>query len=148
MERLYKMKLGCFLFLFSLAMSPAFSQEFCTCNLQRETDWDSDTLLYSVGLTVFPESRVYQFLFAVAQDEEKVYYIQSDISDKQYVFYKADRSVEDQWGSFGYAVSVRKALLEIVSKDMFGVQCPSIYLDNKTYDFSSILTYNYHSPYD
>ena len=132
--------------LIALTLQPALSQEFCTCNLQRETDWDSDTLIYSAGLTVFPESRVHQFYFVVAQDENEVYYIQSDISDKQYVFFKDDRSVADQWGAFGNAVSLRKALLEILSKDMFSVQCPSVYLDNRTYDFSSILTYQYRTP--
>lgn len=146
MERLPILKSGLLILLILLVVKPVFSQEFCTCNLQRETEWDSDTLIYSVGLTVFPESRVHKLYFAIAQDEEEIYFIQSNISDKHYVFFKDAHSVEDQWGSFGRAVSLRKALLEILSKDMFGVQCPNIYLDNRTYDFSSILTLNYHRP--
>ena len=128
-------------FLLIIAMPSAFSQDFCTCNLQRETAWDSDTLIYSAGLTVFPESRVHKMFFAIAQDEDKIYYIQSSISEKLYLFDKTERSVSDQWGEFGRAVSLRKAILEIISEDMFRVQCPGVYLDNRTYDFSSILTY-------
>lgn len=141
MKTLSNLKIGIGIFLLSLAIEPAFSQEFCTCNLQRETEWDSDTLIYSVGLTVFPESRVHRMYFAVAQDEDETYYIQSNMSDKLYEFSKADHSVSDQWGEFGRAVSLRKAILEIISEDMFRVQCPGVYLDNRTYDFSSILTY-------
>jgi hypothetical protein len=128
-------------FFLILAAQPAFSQDFCTCNLQRETAWDSDTLIYSAGLTVFPESRVHRMYFAIAQDEDDIYYIQSNMSDKLYLFDKADHSVSDQWGEFGRAVSLRKAILEIISEDMFRVQCSGVYLDNRTYDFSSILTY-------
>ncbi|MEM9675173.1 MAG: hypothetical protein AAF992_21445 [Bacteroidota bacterium] len=124
-----------------MTFQSAFSQDFCTCNLQRETAWDSDTLIYSAGLTVFPESRVHEMFFVVAQDDDDIYYIQSNKSDKLYLFDKADRSVSDQWGEFGRAVSLRKAILEIISEDMFRVQCPGVYLDNRTYDFSSILTY-------
>lgn len=134
-------KWGVVALLISLFGHTAFSQEFCTCDLKRVTDWDSDTLIYSAGITVFPDAQVHELYFAIAQDEDQVFYIQSNVVDKQYVFYKADHSVADQWGTFGQAVSLRKALLEILSKDIFGVQCPNIYLDNKTYNFSSILTY-------
>ncbi|MEM9834793.1 MAG: hypothetical protein AAF944_29505, partial [Bacteroidota bacterium] len=106
-----------------------------------ETEWDSDTLIYSADLTVFSESRVHELFFAIAQDEDQTYYIQSNVNPKLYIFSKEDHSVSDQWGEFGRAVSLRKAILEILGEDMFRTQCQGVYLDKRTYDFSSILTY-------
>lgn len=141
MKKLFTLKQFVGAILLTVTMLPAYSQEFCTCNLKRETEWDSDTLIYSADLTVFSQSQVHELYFAVAQDEDNTYYIQSNVSDKLYMFSKADRSVSDQWGEFGRAVSLRKAILAIVAEDMFRVQCRGVYLDDRTYDFSSILTY-------
>ncbi len=141
MKKLSSLKLGIGALFFIFTMQSGFAQDFCTCNLARETEWDSDTLIYSADLTVFSESRVHELFFAIAQDDNQTYYIQSNVSPKLYIFSKADRSVSDQWGEFGRAVSLRKAILEILGEDMFRTQCQGVYLDKRTYDFSSILTY-------
>ncbi|WKN42342.1 hypothetical protein [Tunicatimonas pelagia] len=141
MKKLTNLTLGIGILFFSFTAQSGFAQDFCTCNLERETEWDSDTLIYSAALTVFSESSVRELYFAIAQDEDQTYYIQSNVSPKLYIFSKADRSVSDQWGEFGRAVSLRKAILEIIGEDMFRTQCQGVYLDKRTYDFSSVLTY-------
>ena len=142
MKKVTRLMLGIGVLILVLAVQSGIAQDFCTCNLERETEWDSDTLIYSANLTVFSESRVRELYFAIAQDEDQTYYIQSNVNPKLYVFSKADRSVSDQWGEFGRAVSLRKAILEIIAEDMFRTQCQGVYLDKRTYDFSSVLTYS------
>ena len=123
-----------------LLSSSAWAQDFCTCNLERLTPADSDTSVYSAAISVFPEAEVHEVYFAVAGDEQGVYQIQTNISDKVYSYDKETNILSDSWGDFGKAVSVKKSLLEVLSKDLMSVHCANIYLDNQTYDFSSILS--------
>lgn len=116
------------------------AQDFCTCNLERLTPADSDTLVFSASISVFPEAEVHEVYFAVAGDENGIYQIQTNISDKAYIYDKETNTVSDSWGDFGKAASVKKSILEVLSKDLMRVQCGNIYLDNKTYDFSSVLS--------
>ena len=123
-----------------LLASSAWAQDFCTCNLERLTPADSDTAVYSAAISVFPEAEVHEVFFAVAGDAQGVYRIQTNISDKVYSYDKDSNVLSDSWGDFGNAVSVKKSLLEVLSKDLMSVHCANIYLDNKTYDFSAILS--------
>lgn len=116
------------------------AQDICTCNLERLTPADSDTSVFSANISVFPEAEVIEVFFAIAGDENGTYQIQTNISDKAYSYDKETNVVSDSWGDFGRAASVKKSLLEVLSKDLMRVQCPNIYLDNQTYDFSSILS--------
>ena len=125
-----------------LLTSPAWAQEFCTCNLQRLTSADSDTLVYIAAISVFPEAETQEVFFAVDGDEETGdYRIRTNISDKVYSYDKDSNLVSDSWGDFGEAASIKKSLLEVLSKDLMRVHCSNIYLDNRTYDFSSILSF-------
>ncbi len=125
-----------------LLTSPAWAQEFCTCNLQRLTSADSDTLVYIAAISVFPEAEVQEVFFAVDGDEETGNYrIRTNISDKVYAYDKDSNVVSDAWGDFGEAASIKKSLLEVLSKDLMRVHCSNIYLDKRTYDFSSILSF-------
>lgn len=128
---------------FGLSLSaPAWAQEFCTCNLQRLTAADSDTLVYVAAISVFPEAETQEVFFAVDGDEaEGEYRIRTNISDKVYSYNKDSNLVSDSWGDFGEAASIKKSLLEVLSKDLMSVHCSNIYLDNRTYDFSSILSF-------
>ena len=125
-----------------LLMSPAWAQEFCTCNLQRLTSADSDTLIYIAAISVFPEAEMQEVFFAVDGDEETGdYRIRTNISDKVYTYNKETNLVSDSWGDFGEAASIKKSLMEVLSKDLLRVHCSNIYLDKRTYDFSSILSF-------
>lgn len=121
----------------------AWSQEFCTCNLERLTPADNDTSVFSASISIFPEAEIQEVYFAVAGDEEGIYQIQTNISDKIYLYDRNTNIVSDSWGDFGTAASVKKSLLEVLSKDLLESYCANIYLDNRTYDFSSILSYRY-----
>lgn len=123
-----------------LLSSTAWAQDFCTCNLERLTPADSDTAVYSAAISVFPEAEVHEVYFAVAGDEQGIYQIQTNISDKVYAYDKDTNVLSDSWGDFGKAVSVKKSLLEVLSKDLMSVHCANIYLNNRTYDFSTILS--------
>lgn len=135
MKRFLAITCGALLF-----ASSAWAQDFCTCNLERLTPADSDTSVYSASISVFPEAEVIEVYFAVAGDEQGVYQIQTNISDKVYSYDKDTNVLSDSWGDFGKAVSVKKSLLAVLSKDLMSVHCANIYLDNQTYDFSSILS--------
>lgn len=125
-----------------LLSAPAWSQEFCTCNLQRLTAADSDTLVYVAAISVFPEAETKEVYFAVDGDEETgKFRIRTNISDKAYAYDKDSNVVSDSWGDFGKAASIKKSLMEVLSKDLMRVHCSNIYLDRRTYDFSSILSY-------
>lgn len=124
-------------------ISTAWSQDFCTCNLQRLTPADSDTSVYSASISIFPEADVQEVYFAVGGDEQGIYQIQTNISDKIYSYDKDTNVISDSWGDFGRAASIKKSLLEILSKDLMQAYCENIYLDNRTYDFSSILSSRY-----
>ena len=131
----------------ALLCSSAWAQEFCTCNLERLTPADSDTSVYSASISVFPEAEIIEVYFAVAGDEQGIYQIQTNISDKVYSYDKDTNIVSDSWGDFAQAASVKKSLLEVLSKDLIQSHCSNIYLDNKTYDFSSILSSLYFHPH-
>lgn len=125
-----------------LLTSPAWAQEFCTCNLQRLTSADSDTLVYMAAISVFPEAETQEVFFAVDGDEETgEFRIRTNISDKVYAYDKDSNIVSDAWGDFGEAASIKKSLMEVLSKDLMRVHCSNIYLDKRTYDFSSILSF-------
>ena len=124
-------------------VATAWSQDFCTCNLQRLTPADSDTSVFSASISIFPEADIQEVYFAVAGDEQGVYQIQTNISDKVYSYDRDTNVVSDSWGDFGRAASIKKSLLEVLSKDLMQVYCTNIYLDNQTYDFSSILSSRY-----
>ncbi len=134
-----------FFFLIGLSLlltGPAWAQEFCTCNLQRLTSADSDTLVYIAAISVFPEAEMQEVFFAVDGDEETgEYRIRTNISDKVYAYNKETNLVSDSWGDFGRAASIKKSLMEVLSKDLLRVHCSNIYLNKRTYDFSSILSY-------
>lgn len=130
------------IFLSALLTGPAWAQEFCTCNLQRLTSADSDTLVYVADISVFPEAETQEVYFAVDGDEETgEYRIRTNISDKVYAYNKETNLVSDSWGDFGEAASIKKSLMEVLSKDLMSVHCSNIYLDKRTYDFSSILSF-------
>ncbi len=131
--------------LMSLITTLAWGQKFCTCQLERLTALDSDTTIYRASLTVFPEAMVQEVFFGILQNES-VYFIQADISDRQYVYDETERNVSNGGRNLGRAVSLRNSLLAILSEDLFNVYCPYIYLDNKTHDFSSILSDLYIRP--
>lgn len=123
----------------TLFATAAWGQKFCTCQLERITELDSDTIIYHAALTVFPEAVVQEVYFGIVQ-EESTYIIQTNIGDRQYMYDEIAREVSDAWQSFGRAASLRSSLLSILSEDLFNVHCSNIYLDNKTHDFSTILT--------
>ncbi|MGB3777235.1 MAG: hypothetical protein WA960_02675 [Tunicatimonas sp.] len=126
----------------ALLTVPAWAQEFCTCNLQRLTSADSDTLVYVAAISVFPEAETQEVFFAVDGDEETgEFRIRTNISDKVYSYDKDSNVVSDAWGDFGEAASIKKSLMEVLSKDLMRVHCSNIYLDKRTYDFSSILSF-------
>ena len=127
-----------------VASSTAWAQQFCTCNLEKVADIEGDTIIYSAAISVFPEAEVHEVYFAVAESEEGVYQIQSSQSEKGYFYDKNTNRVSDAWGDFGTAASIKKSILEVLSKDLFRGYCSNIYLDNRTYDFSSILSSLYH----
>ena len=129
-----------------LFASTAWSQQFCTCNLERLTPADSDTSVYSASISIFPEAEIQEVYFAVAGDEQGIYQIQTNISDKVYSYDRHTNVISDSWGDFGTAASIKKSLLEVLSKDLMQAYCTNIYLDNRTYDFSSILSSRYSSP--
>ena len=138
-------------YLLSLLIAPIFataawSQEFCTCNLERLTPADSDTSVFSASISVFPEAEIHEVYFAVAGDDQGIYQIQTNISDKVYAYDSDTNIVSDSWGDFGRAASIKKSLLEVLSKDLMQAYCKNIYLDNRTYDFSSILSSRYTAP--
>ncbi len=141
MKRLYIIFASLF-----LLSNVALAQDFCTCNMERLTEASSDTLVFSASISVFPEAEIHEVFFAVSGDGEGSYLIQTNISDKTYTYDKGDNRVADAWGSFGRAASVKKSLLEILSKDLMRVQCGNIYLDKQTYDFSSVLSLLYIKP--
>lgn len=123
----------------TLFTTMAWGQKFCTCQLERLTEIDSDTIIYRAALSVFPEAAVQEVLFGIVQDGP-VYLIQTDISDRQYKYDENAREISDAWQSFGRAASLRSSLLAILSEDLFHVHCSSIYLDDKVHDFSTILS--------
>ena len=124
----------------TLMATTAWSQEFCTCNLERLTPADSDTSVYSASISIYPEAEIQEVYFAVADDGQGVFQIQTNISDKMYSYDRNTNVVSDSWGDFGEAASVKKSLLQVLSKDLLESYCSNIYLDNRTYDFSSILS--------
>ena len=126
--------------LITVFASTAWSQDFCTCNLERLTPADSDTSVFSAYISIFPEAEIQEVYFAVAGDEQGIYQIQTNISDKVYSYDRDTNIISDSWGDFGKAVSIKKSLLEVLSKDLMKSYCANIYLDNQTYDFSSILS--------
>lgn len=123
----------------------AWGQKFCTCQLERITELDSDTIIYRASLTVFPEAAVQEVYFGIVQDEF-TYIIQTNMSDRQYIYDETAREVSDAWQSFGRAANLRSSLMAILSEDLFHVHCSNIYLDNKTHDFSTILSSIVESP--
>ena len=129
--------------LLAVISTTAWSQDFCTCNLQRLTPADSDTSVFSASISIFPEADNQEVYFAVSGDEQGIYQIQTNISDKVYAYDRDTNVVSDAWGDFGKAASIKKSLLEVLSKDLMQAYCANIYLDNRTYDFSSILSSHY-----
>lgn len=127
------------LLLFLLSTAPGWAQKFCTCQLERVSDKDSDTIIYRAALTVFPEAAVQEVYFGIVQEEQS-YYIESDVENRQYVYNASAREVSDPWRSYGRAPNLRSSLLTILSEDLFNVHCHDIYLDNQTHDFTTILS--------
>lgn len=121
-----------------------WGQKFCTCQLEQLTEMDSDTIIYRASLTIFPEAVVQEVYFGILK-AESIYHIQPDVGERMYYYDEAKRDLSDDWRSFGRAVSLRSSLLSILSKDLFSIHCASIYPDDKTYDFSSVLTSIYKS---
>ncbi len=114
-------------------------QKFCTCQLERLTEPESDTIVYRASLTVFPEAMVQEVHFGILQQDE-LYYIQPSIADRVYTYNEKERNLSSPWKSLGRVASLRSSLLAILSQDLFSTYCNDIYLDNKTHDFSSVLT--------
>lgn len=125
--------------LLTLLTTMAWGQKFCTCQLEQLTEMDSDTIIYRASLTVFPEAVVQEIYFGILKIES-IYHIQSDVEERVYYYDEVERDLSDDRMSFGRAVSLRNSLLSILSKDLFSIHCANIYPDDKTYDFSSVLT--------
>lgn len=127
------------LLIFLFTITTSWAQKFCTCQLERLTEVGTDTIIYRASLTVFPEAVVQEIFFGIIKDADE-YFIESDVEDRQYVYNETVREVSDSQRSYGRAANLRSSLLAILSKDIFNVHCSNIYLDNKTHDFTTILS--------
>ncbi len=128
---------GILLILFTA--TTGWAQKFCTCQLERLTGIESDTIVYRASVTVFPEALVQEIFFGIIELNDE-YFIEPDIIGKQYVYNTTDREVGDNWRSYGRAANLRHSLLTILSEDIYNVHCDNIYLDNQTHDFTTILS--------
>lgn len=127
------------LLIFLFTITTGWAQKFCTCQLERLTEIETDTIIYMASLTIFPEAIVQEIFFGIIKDADE-YFIEPDIGNRQYVYNETVREVSDNWRSYGRAANLRSSLLMILSEDLFNVHCSDIYLDNKTHDFTTILS--------